>query len=123
MDAACYLALRDEIKRSGSKNDSDAPGCSSRGVRRGRAGPLALQKPDVRAGLEMQPMGESQPPPLELGASRPLVTPLYQSAVYTLPDLDALDRIMTGDEPGFIYARDAHPNARLLAAPGRPGIG
>lgn len=50
-----------------------------------------------------------------LGASVPLVPPLYQSSVYTLPDLDALDRIIEGDQPGFIYARDAHPNARRLA--------
>jgi cystathionine beta-lyase/cystathionine gamma-synthase len=54
-------------------------------------------------------------PTLDLGQSSPLVPPLYQSSVYTLPDLDALDRIMTAEEPGFIYARDAHPNARLLA--------
>jgi cystathionine beta-lyase/cystathionine gamma-synthase len=50
-----------------------------------------------------------------LGPSTPLVPPLYQSSVYTLPDLDALDRIMNAEEPGFIYARDAHPNARRLA--------
>src|SRR5262249_26627475 len=31
-------------------------------------------------------------------------------------DLDALDRITDGEAPGFIYARDAHPNARHLAA-------
>src|SRR3954454_23281123 len=55
-------------------------------------------------------------PPLSLGSSSPLVPPLYQSSVYTLPDLDALDRIMNAEEPGFIYARDAHPNARSLAA-------
>jgi cystathionine beta-lyase/cystathionine gamma-synthase len=54
----------------------------------------------------------SQPP---LGSSTPLVPPLYQSSVYTLPDLDALDRIMNAEEPGFIYARDGHPNARHLA--------
>jgi cystathionine beta-lyase/cystathionine gamma-synthase len=35
--------------------------------------------------------------------------------VYTLPDLDALDRIIDAVEPGFTYARDAHPNARFLA--------
>jgi cystathionine beta-lyase/cystathionine gamma-synthase len=52
----------------------------------------------------------------ELGSSRPLTPPLYQSAVYTLPDLDALDRILEAEEAGFIYARDAHPNARRLAA-------
>jgi cystathionine beta-lyase/cystathionine gamma-synthase len=49
-----------------------------------------------------------------LGETAPLVSPIYQSSVYTLPDLDALDRIYDG-EPGFIYARDAHPNARRLA--------
>ncbi len=55
-------------------------------------------------------------PRLDLGASIPLVPPLYQSAVYTLPDLDALDGIMNAEVPGYIYARDSHPNARLLAA-------
>ena len=54
--------------------------------------------------------------PGELGVSVPLVPPLYQSSVYTLPDLDALDRIMNAEAPGFIYARDAHPNASRLAA-------
>jgi cystathionine beta-lyase/cystathionine gamma-synthase len=50
-----------------------------------------------------------------LGPGKPLVSPLYQSSVYTLPDLDALDRVIGGEESGFIYARDAHPNARHLA--------
>ena len=60
-------------------------------------------------------MSESQSVPSLLGRSSPLVPPLFQSAVYTLPDLDALDRVMSGDEAGFIYARDGHPNARQLA--------
>src|SRR5262245_15740985 len=51
-----------------------------------------------------------------LGATVPLVPPLYQSSVYTIPDLDAIDRIYNAEAPGFIYARDAHPNARRLAA-------
>jgi cystathionine beta-lyase/cystathionine gamma-synthase len=50
-----------------------------------------------------------------LGQSTPLVPPLYLSSVYTLPDLDALDQILNAEQPGFIYARDAHPNARYLA--------
>src|SRR5207253_4547395 len=62
------------------------------------------------------PENPSSPnPKSSLGASVPLVPPLYQSAVYTLPDLDALDRIMNAEAPGFIYARDGHPNARRLA--------
>src|SRR5688572_28191780 len=56
----------------------------------------------------------SDVPPL--GVTEPLVPPLFQSAVYTIPDLDALDRIYNAEAPGFIYARDAHPNARALAA-------
>lgn len=60
-------------------------------------------------------MSESSKSSAALGQSVPLVPPLYQSSVYTLPDLDALDRISNGEAPGFIYARDAHPNARQLA--------
>lgn len=51
-----------------------------------------------------------------LGPALPLAAPLYQTSVYNLPDLDALDRVMEGLEPGFIYARDGHPNASILAA-------
>lgn len=60
-------------------------------------------------------MSPSRQTSSDLGESVPLVPPLYQSSVYTLPDLDALDRISDGEAPGFIYARDAHPNARQLA--------
>ncbi len=59
-------------------------------------------------------MNDSQPSSA-LGSSVPLTPPLYTSAVYRLPDLDALDRILDGQESGFIYARDAHPNARRLS--------
>src|SRR5205823_6505111 len=61
-------------------------------------------------------MSDNLLPRPDLGTSQPLVTPLYQSSVYTLPDLDALDGILDAQQPGYIYARDAHPNARLLAA-------
>ena len=60
-------------------------------------------------------MADDRPPPTDLGASSPLAPPLYPSSVYTLPDLDASDRIMNGEAPGFYYARDGHPNARRLA--------
>jgi cystathionine beta-lyase/cystathionine gamma-synthase len=54
-------------------------------------------------------------PAFALGSTTPLAPPLYQSSVYTLPDLDALDRVYNAEEPGFTYARDAHPNARFVA--------
>jgi cystathionine beta-lyase/cystathionine gamma-synthase len=52
----------------------------------------------------------------ELGLSKSVAPPIYPSAVYSLPDLDALDRISDGADAGFIYARDKHPNATQLAA-------
>jgi cystathionine gamma-synthase len=60
-------------------------------------------------------MADSSTPLGRLGESTPLVPPLYQSSVYTLADLDAVDRVMTGEVAGFIYARDGHPNAQHLA--------
>jgi len=61
-------------------------------------------------------MDELQLFPVSFGSSTPLTPPLYPSAVYALPDLEALDRILDAKEAGFIYARDAHPNAKRLAA-------
>jgi cystathionine gamma-synthase len=66
----------------------------------------------ARSSAEVIFMSSHYPP---LGKTAPLAGPLYQSAVYTIPDLDALDRIYNAEEPGFIYARDAHPNSLALA--------
>jgi cystathionine beta-lyase/cystathionine gamma-synthase len=54
-------------------------------------------------------------PDPRFGPSSPLVPPLFAASVYTLPDLDALDDVYEGRSPGYIYARDAHPNAHHLA--------
>ena len=51
----------------------------------------------------------------DFGRTRPLAPSIHPSAVYCVPDLDVLDAIYAGEEPGFIYARDGHPNARSLA--------
>lgn len=48
-------------------------------------------------------------------ASTPLVPPLMTAAVYRIADLDAVDALYEGKATGYIYARDAHPNARHLA--------
>jgi cystathionine beta-lyase/cystathionine gamma-synthase len=53
--------------------------------------------------------------PLDLGRSDPLAPALYPASVYRIPDLDALDAIYENRSPGFVYARDGHPNAQMLA--------
>jgi len=50
------------------------------------------------------------------GAERPLVSPLAPAAAYTAADADALDAIYGGQATGYVYAREGHPNAAVLAA-------
>jgi cystathionine beta-lyase/cystathionine gamma-synthase len=47
--------------------------------------------------------------------SPPLVAPLSLSSVYCPADLDHVDALSEGRSIGFIYARDGHPNAAMLA--------
>jgi cystathionine gamma-synthase len=49
-------------------------------------------------------------------ASRPVVTPVYPSAVYAAESPDALDALYEGGAEGYAYAREGHPNADVLAA-------
>ncbi|MER3416256.1 MAG: PLP-dependent transferase [Gemmataceae bacterium] len=49
------------------------------------------------------------------GTTDPLAPPIWISSVYVLRDLDEVDRIYQGEQEGYIYARDGHPNGRLLA--------
>lgn len=48
-------------------------------------------------------------------SSRPVATPLQPSVVYASSDPDALDRQYEGQEAGYTYAREGHPNADVLA--------
>ena len=48
-------------------------------------------------------------------ASRPLGTPIQPSVVYASPDPDTLDAQYAGEQPGYTYAREGHPNADVLA--------
>ena len=54
--------------------------------------------------------------PLRDGVSTPLVTPIQPSVVYAAPSIAALHAQYEGTEQGYVYAREGHPNADLLAA-------
>lgn len=49
-------------------------------------------------------------------AAVPHAESLTLSSVWSMPDLDAADAVMGDPDSGFIYRRDAHPNARSLAS-------
>ena len=46
--------------------------------------------------------------------STPGVMPIYQTSVYDFPDLDAVDDVWNGTQPGFIYGRFGSPNTVAL---------
>ena len=48
-------------------------------------------------------------------ATTPLVNPLYASVVFCAEDTDQLHDVYEGRKPGYTYAREGHPNARVLA--------
>ncbi len=54
--------------------------------------------------------------PLEPGVSRPVVTPIQPSVVYSSESPDQLEGQYEGKDHGYTYSREGHPNADLLAA-------
>jgi cystathionine beta-lyase/cystathionine gamma-synthase len=48
------------------------------------------------------------------GENRPLVAPIYQSAVWTLDSAEECEAVYAGETRGFIYTRDANPNHAAL---------
>ncbi len=48
-------------------------------------------------------------------ATQPHAPPIYLSSVYECRDAEQADALLGGRELGYVYARDGHPNADLLA--------
>ena len=46
--------------------------------------------------------------------SAPTVQPIYQTSVYTFPDLGSLDAVQDGTQPGYMYGRYGLPNHATL---------
>lgn len=49
------------------------------------------------------------------GATRPHSTPLFFSSVWECDGTEQANRLLEGSEPGYVYQRDGHPNADVLA--------
>ncbi|MCW1951415.1 MAG: aminotransferase class I/II-fold pyridoxal phosphate-dependent enzyme [Octadecabacter sp.] len=60
------------------------------------------------------PKSLSRRPEWPTSVSRPVVTPLQPTVVYSSPDPSSLDE-QYADGSGFTYAREGHPNATVLA--------
>ena len=64
---------------------------------------MNLQTLAARAGIET-----------ELGVAQPLNPAIHQSTVYAYKDLEHLERVFQGQEAGYFYYRNGHPNASAL---------
>ncbi len=49
------------------------------------------------------------------GSIRPLAPAIHPSSVFNFTDLDDLESYFSGSHPGYLYARDGHPNADDLS--------
>ena len=56
-----------------------------------------------------------RPPRLPEQATAPHSPPIYLSSVYECRDPEQADALLAGREAGYVYARDGHPNADMLA--------
>jgi cystathionine beta-lyase/cystathionine gamma-synthase len=58
----------------------------------------------------------ARPPIANPSKTPPLAPPLQLSSVYEFSGIDQVDAVYQGEDAGFVYARDGHPNALQLAA-------
>ena len=76
----------------------------------------------ARSGADHMTKNEAERPveirrrTLRDGVSAPLATPIQPSVVYTAPSISALHGQYEGTHEGYVYAREGHPNADILAA-------
>lgn len=51
-----------------------------------------------------------------LSTLRPIVSPIFPAVAYAASSPDTLDAIYEGQDSGYTYAREGHPNADILAS-------
>ncbi len=56
-----------------------------------------------------------RPPAVDQGVTRPHNTPVYFSSVWECENTGQARELLEGEQSGYVYQRDAHPNADVLA--------
>ncbi len=54
--------------------------------------------------------------PRRSSGTRPVCPPIEPATVWQCESVEQADRLLSGDEPGFVYRRDGHPNEQRLGA-------
>ena len=54
--------------------------------------------------------GERQPLP----SGQPVATPIYATSTFTYPSMEEIDRVFSGEQPGYVYTRHGNPTLAAL---------
>jgi cystathionine beta-lyase/cystathionine gamma-synthase len=57
----------------------------------------------------------ARPEFVDPGVTRPITPPIYLAAVYQCDDPTQAESMLAGEQHGYVYSRDKHPNADVLA--------
>ncbi len=69
-----------------------------------------MEKPEGRYGFETEAVhGVEGTDPY-----RALTPPIYMTSTYTFPSMETVDRVLGGEEEGYVYSRAANPTVRQL---------
>jgi cystathionine beta-lyase/cystathionine gamma-synthase len=66
---------------------------------------------DLHIATRIVHAGERQGPP----TGEPVVTPIYASATFTYPSMAEVDKVFSGEKPGYVYTRHGNPTVNALA--------
>lgn len=69
-------------------------------------------EPNFAEGLDEVCARPIELPPLP---TEPATPPIYMASVYRCASPEQADQLLGGELPGYVYSRDGHPNAALLA--------
>ncbi|HEV8140718.1 MAG TPA: PLP-dependent aspartate aminotransferase family protein [Pyrinomonadaceae bacterium] len=71
---------------------------------------MAENKPDLDILTQLvQSGGETEWP-----AGRPTAAPIYTAATYTYESMDEMDKVFSGELPGYVYTRHGNPTVTVL---------
>jgi len=67
--------------------------------------------------MTKKPLQDRCPEPVHqtMPATEPHIPPIYLASVYRCHSPQQAEALLTGAEEGYVYARDGHPNAAMLA--------
>ncbi len=69
---------------------------------------MTMESPEAKRGFETEAVHGVE----GVDPYRALTPPIYMTSTYTFPSMEAVDRVLGGEEEGYVYSRAANPTVR-----------